>query len=330
MSLQNLIEASEKIRTEAMATPNANANPTNDNGSPNAKVEAKNKEIKIDDIDDETLNKILEKKGIKIVKEEKPETPEQKTKRIQDEKLDMIKFAVENLNMKVDDFTQSDMLEDKGDADIVYDEYATRQKAKYKDVDEETIRRRFNNEYYQDEYVEDSDKDWGLEKIKEEAKSIRKNAKTPYEKVESEYRSYKDAEVVYNNAKKEAKKYFENMNKVFEVTVQDEVVPIEIPEVYLNGDFKKKLTDNYLFAKTQNPHGNVAIESIANSLLRIDLLEHVASVVSSIKANKAVEETLRPYKNPLIRTSSGDAPKSVDESKMKTSMDNIKKGLSLH
>ena len=234
MSLQNLIAASEKVQAEVKANVNSNVNVnantthakegTDPNADSESKIKEENKkEVKIDDIDDDTLNKILEKRGIKVVREEKPETPEQKTKRIQDEKLDMIKFAVENLNMKVDDFTEFEKLDGKSDAELVYDGYAKNQKSKYKGIDDETIRRRFDNEYYHDEYADDSDKEWGLDRIKDEAATVRKNAKTPFEKVESEYRSYKEAEVVYNNAKKEAKKYLENVNKVFEVKVQDEI-----------------------------------------------------------------------------------------------------------
>jgi hypothetical protein len=281
----------------------------------------------IEEMDDESLNKLLEKRGLKVVKEEKQETPEQKQKRLQEEKADMIKFAVEQLNMKVEDLTESDIINSKEDMDLVYEEFSKKQKAKSKNINEETIRRRFNNEYYQDEFADEEDRDWGSIKIKESADQIRKSAMSPFEKVKEEYTSYKEAERVHSAAKKEAKEYIKNMNKVFEIKVQDEVVPIEIPEVYLQGDFVKRFTDSYMYAKSHNPHGSVDAEVIAKSILRSDLIEHAASVAASIKSNKAVEDALRPYKNPLTQTRSAEAPRGTDESKMKQSIDSFKQSM---
>jgi hypothetical protein len=273
----------------------------------------------IDDIDDETLSKILEKKGLKLQKDD-GETEEQRAKREQIEKIEMMRFAVEHLGINADELNVDSAIISKTDKELVYEDFANKLKSKNKDLSDEVIRKRFEKEYFLDEFDDEDDKIYGEEKLKARAEKLRSKATMQLENVKNEYNKFKEVRGIYNKASSEADTFLKEYNGVIEFDDDGNKIPIEIPKDYLSQTFSKKFKDAYMFAKTQNPNGDLDKRKLAESIIIPDMIKHIARTVASIQTNKAVEEAMKPFKNPLTTTkstevlSAGGADEKVLES----------------
>lgn len=130
---------------------------------------------------------------------------EQKTKNIPDaekqkqeqlDKANLVKYAVENEKMKVEDFTTYENLKAKADRDLVYERFAAELKEDDPELSDEDIKEEFESEYKLSD-LNDKKKAKGLSRLQKEAAEIRTPYETKYNSALSEYTEAKELKAQY-------------------------------------------------------------------------------------------------------------------------------------
>lgn len=113
---------------------------------------------------------------------------EEKTKKINIEKANLLKFSTEKGLMNVEDYNQLENLKAKKDLDLVFEKFSSEHKEDFPDASEEDIKDAFESEY---KLNSDNDKvkTRSEAKLAKEAQELRSPFEQKYSKAEGEYKA---------------------------------------------------------------------------------------------------------------------------------------------
>jgi hypothetical protein len=120
-------------------------------------------------------------------------SPEEKAKKDNVEKANLLKYAAENGIMNVEDYNKRESLKGKADRDLVFDRFSSEHKEDFPDASDEDVREAFESEY---KLNSDSDKSKarGEARLSKEAKELRTPFEQKYTVAEQKYTEHKALE----------------------------------------------------------------------------------------------------------------------------------------
>ena len=274
-----------------------------------------NTPIDYDDIDDETFRKIAEKKGISFKKED-TETEEQKNKRLKDEENDFYSFAITKANLKPEDLAKPNLVKEKADNDLVYEDFRAKQLETSKNLSEAIIKKRFDKIYGIEEFNADEedddyntqkeeyelDKEWKESLLKLRAEKLRGKVEKPILNAKEEYKRFKDNQKISYQANEKIDNFANKLTSEY-IYTSDEFgdLPIKIENF---DSYKKQLVDDLrqtaLIVLHNNPNGNLdVIDGLAKDRIYADHRKQIEAAIKSRAYNEGVLEGKRPFKNPI-------------------------------
>jgi len=279
-----------------------------------------------DEISDEKLAELAAKRGFK--KDDSiPESDAEKATRLQREEGDFAAYAIGQLGLKPEDLSKPSFLKQKEKVDLVYDDYADKQKELNPKLSDETIRRRFNNEYgilEIDEFslseteIENlkSDRDDGMKRLNKAAEKIIKKAENPILDARSNFDEVKKEQQIIRKVGQEVDIFAKQLGNEFIYKDEDGTdIPIEFPSPEYKNQLIENLKQAYFYATLNNPKGTFDVSQVANNQMRFDLNKQIVGVVKANAYQKGLSEGKKPFKNPMTNISSGELPTSDAETK---------------
>lgn len=121
---------------------------------------------------------------------------EEKQRKEQIEKAELIKYAAENDLMKVEDFNTYESLKVKADRDLVYERFAKELKEEDPELSDEDIKEEFETEYKINS-ANEKRKAKGLERLQKEAGEIRTPYEAKFQTATSQYNETKELKAQY-------------------------------------------------------------------------------------------------------------------------------------
>lgn len=181
----------------------------------------------------ESLDALKEK--LKPKPEDKPESPEEKEKRESIYQASIQKYAVENGEMKLEDFSKLESLKGKEDQNLVFENWLSGWKEENPDVDPAEADR-LAKEEFESEYKLNSEnekaKARGIAKIAKEAKEIRGPLEKAYKSAKENYDEVREGEAIFPEFNKKVtgfiKEHVPEKYTVFKVKDGEEEVPIDV------------------------------------------------------------------------------------------------------
>lgn len=282
--------------------------------------------INWEEISDEKLAELAAKRGFKK-DDAVPETDAEKTARLQREEGDFAAYAIGQLGLKPEDLSKPSFLKQKEKVDLVYDDYADKQKELNPKLSDEVIRRRFNNEYGIVEIDEDSlseteienlklDREDGMKRLNKAAEKIIKKAENPILDARSNFDEVKKEQAIIRKVGQEVDIFAKQLGNEFIYKDEDGTdIPIEFPSPEYKSQLIENLKQAYFYATLNNPKGTFDVSQVANNQMRFDLNKQIVGVVKANAYQKGLSEGKKPFKNPMTEIKSGDLPTSDAESK---------------
>lgn len=280
--------------------------------------------INWEEISDEKLAELAAKRGFKK-DDAVPETDAEKTARLQREEGDFAAYAIGQLGLKPEDLSKPSFLKQKEKVDLVYEDFADKQKELNPKLSDETIRRRFNNEFgilEIDEYsLSDSeiesmkaDREDGMKRLNKAADKIIEIAENPIADARNNFDQVKKEQAIIRKVGQEVDIFAKQLGNEFIYKDEDgSDIPIEFPSPEYKNQLIENLKQAYFYATLNNPKGTFDVSQIANNQMRFDLNKQIVGVVKSNAYQKGLSEGKKPFKNPMTETSSGGLPTSDAE-----------------
>lgn len=171
----------------------------------------------------------------RTIQEKEPDkTPEQLAKEAEVEKAELLKYAVDNEIMKVEDFHKFESLKAKADRDLVFEKYLQDWKEENPDVSEDELSDLAKADF-EAEYKLNSDnektKQRGLSKLSKEAAEIRQPLESTYKTAQerfSEEKNIRNAVPKFHDFIDQQVNSISDKITMFKTKDNDEEIPIEI------------------------------------------------------------------------------------------------------
>jgi hypothetical protein len=283
-------------------------------------------------VKDDPIQKLLSEVGVKSVDELKEWknklAPKEEEKQPSEDEVEaaVIDFGVKK-GRKIDEFHKARDVQSKTDRDLVFEKFASKEKAKHPNITDEKIEHLFNKKYHLEEidtdlYDEDSAselkmlREVGEDALKEEAESIRESFLRPVKETKSAFEEFTKNQKREETILKEFRtEYFDKVPDKFPFQIgESETIEYEIEPEYKR-ELQQKLFNAYHFFKT-NPQEGANQEFDLNGMIRFHILNDRFSNIYNIgvkeRIDTAVREALKPYKNPIEKSKEigvSDVPK---------------------
>lgn len=272
-------------------------------------------------------------------KEEKTESPEEKAAREKAEKNELLTFSINNLGLAPEVFTTPDLLKEKKDVEILFEDFKRKQLEANPNIKPDTIEKRFKNAYPIDEYpaFEESDTDIDYEDAKKEyekkkaeydleradaialakskAERIRNKAVEPINFAKKEFDTHKKNNQIYLDITSKVDTFVKDFGQSFVYKGDDGDIPIEFPSSESKNQFIEKLKTAAVTQQFNNPSGSVDIQQLADVVLAVEFRKNIDGVLKSTYYNKGIIEGRKNFKNPLTQPESMGIDTSSDEGK---------------
>lgn len=120
-------------------------------------------------------------------------SPEEKAKKDNIEKANLLKYAAENGIMNVEDYNKRESLKGKADRDLVFDRFSSEHREDFPDASDEDIKEAFDSEYKLNSDI-DKSKARGEARLSKEAKELRTPFEQKFTVAEQKYSEHKALE----------------------------------------------------------------------------------------------------------------------------------------
>lgn len=244
--------------------------------------------------DDELLN-LIQKRGIKL--------PEEKKKTEDEEEADFIAYGTKTGKLKVDDYVDAKKLKDIKDNELVFQEFASKLKAKDKHITQDKIQEKFNKKFG-DEVLDETDSPkivYDEDLISDEAKKIRDNKFSPINALKTEYGEVSKQERIHQQTEQE-------FSRDIAPQIADKVVvrhgnadyTIELDKPYLDHVKNQVKAGFQLFRQNPDQVGKqFDARKYQEFIVKTDKFDDIAEIIAKQRSDADVLEALKPFKNPV-------------------------------
>lgn len=319
---KNLASATEKIRatlpkTEETQTSNggtatATQQPKVDENTDAPKVETPASELlKVEGTQESDLQAFLKKNNISSITELEERIVPKRQKSEDEQKAELIDWAVKNENMKVDDFLSAEEIQKKKDADVVFDNFAAKLQSKNKNISQQEIQSKWDKKY--GEVIETAEIDaegnaktkvvYDDDEISEQAKQIREQRLQPINNAKSKFINVQKEQEISQRINRE----FTELSKTIPDKVKIKIDDKNTLEYDLEPKYREtlipKLQEQYTFFRKNAPNEQLDVDNFMNHVSNVVMQDNFGNI-ANIYRQKGVDserlENAKKLENPIV------------------------------